>query len=50
MKPPIKKLISVRLSDADIRLLRRMAAKFQTTQADVISRALEKYSEFKSQQ
>lgn len=39
----MKKLISVRLSDRDNELLKRLAEKLQMTQAEVISRALENY-------
>jgi len=43
----MKKLISIRLSDRDRALLVGLAAKLQMSQADVISRALEKYAEQK---
>ena len=41
----MKKLISVRLSDRDNELLKQLAEKLQMTQAEVISRALERYTE-----
>jgi len=43
----MKKLISVRLSDRDRALLVTLSGKLQMSQADVISRALEKYAEQK---
>ena len=43
----MKKLISVRLSDRDDELLKRLAEKLQMTQAEVISRALEQYAQGK---
>jgi predicted transcriptional regulator len=43
----MKKLISIRLSDRDRALLVALAEKLQMSQADVISRALEKYAERK---
>lgn len=41
----MKKLVSVRLSDRDNNLLKLLSEKLQMSQAEVISRALERYAE-----
>lgn len=41
----MKKLISVRLSDLDNALLKALSERLQMSQAEVISRALERYAE-----
>lgn len=43
-----KKLISIRLSDRDNALLKALSEKLQLSQAEVISRALERYAEAQS--
>lgn len=41
----MKKLISIRISDRDKELLAALADRLQISQAEVISRALERYAE-----